>query len=137
MKSVFVTITFLFTCCITVSIAGYQGNDKGWISPPEADKVNNPFTGNATSTIEGKKLYSQICIVCHGEKGKGDGIAGIALSPRPANFSSQKVQIQSDGAIFWKITEGRPPMAGYKSILTEAQRWQLVNYLRTFNNLKK
>jgi len=40
------------------------------------------------------------------------------------------VQNQSDGAIYWKITNGNPPMASYKETLTEEQRWQLVNYIR-------
>ena len=85
-----------------------------------------------TELLKGKKLYNQMCAVCHGAKGKGDGVAGAALNPKPTNFTSASVQAQTDGAIFWKITEGRSPMASYKTILKEEQRWQLVNYLRTF-----
>ncbi len=110
--------------------------DKAWNAPADADKIINPLRENPGAVIEGKKTYMQICIVCHGPKGKGDGIGAIALDPRPANFSAPKVQAQTDGAIFWKITEGRTPMASYKSTLTETQRWQLVNYLRTFNKQK-
>jgi mono/diheme cytochrome c family protein len=36
----------------------------------------------------------------------------------------------TDGELFWKITEGRPPMPSYEHQLSETQRWQLVNYLR-------
>ena len=101
-----------------------------WKAPPDADKLSNPLKGNTAATASGKKLYTQFCVVCHGDKGKGDGIAGISLNPRPANHSSLKVQSQTDGAIFWKITTGRPPMASYTKSLTETQRWQLVNYIR-------
>jgi len=107
-----------------------------WKAPPEADKVSNPLKGNAAATDAGKKLYAQLCVVCHGDKGKGDGVAGISLNPRPANHASQKVQSQTDGAIFWKITSGRPPMAAYNSTLTEVQRWQLVNYIREIGKHK-
>ncbi len=110
--------------------------DKPWIAPTDADKIINPLRENADAVLQGKKTYLQICIVCHGPKGKGDGIGAIALDPRPANFSAPKVQAQSDGAIYWKITEGRTPMASYKTTLSETQRWQLVNYLRTFNKQK-
>ena len=79
---------------------------------------------------EGRKLYASYCASCHGDKGKGDGLAGMTLKPRPANFKKDALQAQSDGAIFWKITEGRAPMAAYKGALTEEQRWQLVNYIR-------
>ena len=52
------------------------------------------------------------------------------LKPRPGNFTKDAVQLQTDGAIYWKMTEGRAPMASYKTALTEQQRWQLVNYIR-------
>jgi mono/diheme cytochrome c family protein len=38
----------------------------------------------------------------------------------------------TDGEIFWKMTEGRKPMPSFKKQLTDEQRWQLVNFLRTF-----
>ena len=37
----------------------------------------------------------------------------------------------SDGALFWKITQGRPPMTSFRTLLTDDQRWQVVNYIRT------
>ena len=101
-----------------------------WMAPPEADKIVNPLKGNAAATEAGKKTFTQLCVVCHGDKGKGDGVAGLALNPRPANYTLPKTQLQSDGVLFWKMTTGRPPMASYKDILTDTQRWQLVNYIR-------
>jgi mono/diheme cytochrome c family protein len=102
-----------------------------WVAPKEADATKNPLKDDALATADGKKLYVKLCAVCHGEKGKGDGPAGIMLSPRPANHSSMKVQSQSDGALYWKITTGRAPMASYNTSLKDAQRWGLVNYIRT------
>jgi mono/diheme cytochrome c family protein len=108
-----------------------------WKAPADADKMANPLKGNAEASEAGKKLFIQFCAVCHGDKGKGDGVAGISLKPKPANFTLDKIQQQTDGALFWKLTEGRPPMASFKSILTETQRWQLVNYLRSFKITSK
>lgn len=84
----------------------------------------------------GKKLYTQLCAICHGNEGKGDGMAGMALNPKPANFTTKQFQAQSNGAIYWKITEGKPPMASYKSTLTDEQRWELIAYLRTLGKKK-
>src|ERR1035437_1343159 len=100
-----------------------------WVAPKEADALKNPVANNATTAAEAKKLYNQLCTVCHGDKGKGDGIAAAGLNPKPANHTSDKVQNQTDGAIFWKLTNGRPPMAAYASTLSETQRWELVNYI--------
>ncbi len=103
-----------------------------WKAPPEADITENPFRNDVKAAVAGKKVYMQMCAICHGDKGKGDGIAGTALNPRPVNFTDEGIQSQTDGAIFWKLTVGRPPMAGYKDILTVEQRWQLINFIRTY-----
>jgi mono/diheme cytochrome c family protein len=102
-----------------------------WKAPISSKNISNPLANNSDATVEGKKLYTNMCVVCHGNKGKGDGIAGMALKPKPSNLTQALVQEQSDGEIFWKITEGRAPMASYKELLAEEQRWQLVNYIRT------
>jgi len=102
-----------------------------WLAPTWADTIRNPVIADIKTTEEGKKIYERNCVVCHGNKGKGDGIAAAGLSPKPADHSSEKIQKQSDGAIFWKITNGRPPMASYAKSLTPYTRWELVNYIRT------
>ncbi len=108
-----------------------------WKAPSSADKLVNPLKGNPASIQEGKKIYESMCSICHGDKGKGNGAAGVSLSPRPANFLVITVRNESDGAVFWKLSEGNPPMASYKGLLTEPQRWQLVNYIRQLESNSK
>lgn len=119
-----------FASLSVVFLSGSFQKRPQWTAPASADVMKNPFVGDASATAQGKKLFTQNCESCHGTKGKGDGVAGIALNPPPGNLVSQKVQSQTDGAIYWKITEGNPPMASYKTVLTDDQRWQLVNYIR-------
>ena len=102
-----------------------------WVAPSEADELKNPFANNEDAIKKGKKLYAQNCTICHGDKGKGDGMAGAALKPKAADFTSASIKAESDGAMFWKMSEGRSPMAAYKGMLSEEQRWQLVSYIRT------
>lgn len=108
----------------------YRGSAQ-WKAPATADAVKNPLAGNADATAEGKKTYTTYCVACHGAKGKGDGVAAAGLQVAPADHTSPAVQSQTDGAIFWKLSEGKNPMPGYKAMLNETQRWQLVNYIRT------
>lgn len=122
----------LFTSVICISNFKAYCDNKEWIAPESAKNTVNPLQGNAAATTEGKKLFTQICAVCHGEKGKGDGVGGATLNPKPRNFTLDKTQNQTDGEFFWKLSEGRPPMASYKAILTPTQQWQLINYIRTF-----
>jgi mono/diheme cytochrome c family protein len=54
----------------------------------------------------------------------------VALNPKPADWTSNRVQDESDGEIFWKITTGRGPMPPWRH-LPENDRWALVRYIRT------
>ena len=106
-----------------------NGNNP-WIAPAEADTMINPFKGDQGATDAGKLTFTKMCVVCHGDKGKGDGIAGANLTPHPANFTEERVIKETDGAIYWKLTSGKSPMASYKLALSDEKRWQLVNYIR-------
>ena len=101
-----------------------------WSAPEYCSSLKNPFIGNQKATNDGKVIFDQMCVLCHGVKGQGNGEAGLALQPHPANLLALNVKSQSDGAIFWKITSGKSPMATYFEILTDDQRWKLVNYIR-------
>jgi len=126
-------IALVFASLLFLTLGGsLNANLAEWKAPTSADKLKNPAKGNAEATEKGEELYGQMCGICHGDEGEGDGIGGMSLNPKPTDFTLESFQSQSDGAIFWKITEGRSPMASYKSILTEEQRWQLVNFIKTF-----
>jgi mono/diheme cytochrome c family protein len=94
---------------------------------PAAEKAKKSPGGNIAN---GKKLAETNCISCHGASGKGDGVAAAALNPKPADWTSPKVQAESDGALFWKISNGRGPMPPWKH-LPEKDRWDLVAYVKS------
>jgi mono/diheme cytochrome c family protein len=104
-----------------------------WVVPEYTKSLKNPFEGNSTATAEGKVIYEQMCILCHGLTGKGNGEAALSLDKQPANFLAISVLNETDGEIFWKLTVGKPPMASYDELLTEDQRWKLVSYIRELN----
>ncbi|MEI7629452.1 MAG: cytochrome c [Bacteroidota bacterium] len=104
---------------------------KKWVSPAAAEQLKNPIPSDPNSLKEAKKLYISNCSPCHGNGGKGDGIASASVNPKPADHTSAAIQKESDGSLYWKLTEGRSPMPSYKQVLTDAQRWQLINFIRT------
>ena len=107
---------------------------KPWVTPADARKVKNPVPATPENLAAGEQVFHNNCVVCHGEKGEGDGIGGKALNVKPANFTDAKLMsLETDGSLFWKISEGRLPMLSWKAILTEKQRWQVVDYLRTLS----
>lgn len=124
-------LTLLLSISV-VSIQGINAQKSTWQAPAESKTITNPLKKDTQSTDKGKALYVQMCSICHGEKGKGDGAAGAGMNPVPTNFTKEMFQSQTDGEIYWKITFGKGPMAAYKGSLTDEQRWQLVEYLRGF-----
>ncbi|MGM0507396.1 MAG: c-type cytochrome [Bacteroidota bacterium] len=110
-----------------------QEDPEQWTAPAEADTLSNPFSHEDAEVIErGQETYVMLCADCHGDRGDGTGAAGQAWDPSPADFTSSEVQDQTDGSLYWKISEGNPPaMLTYKNMIEEEEIWQLVTYLRS------
>jgi len=102
-----------------------------WTVPADAAAVRNPVPASAASVNAGKALYETDCLICHGASGRGDGAGGVYLEPKPTNLIDPAVLRQTDGALFWKISTGRSVMLGWATVADEADRWNLVNYLRS------
>jgi len=134
MRKVYPALISIFMVVIILSsfkiASNYSSENSDWKAPAEADTLTNPYKNDKDAWMEAESTFNNLCSICHGYKGLGDGMAGMALDPRPANFTLDRVQKQSDGAIFWKMTNGRPPMASYRETLSADQRWQLVSYIR-------
>ncbi len=114
-------------CC------GIMAQTKPWVVPASASVVKSPLAVSQATLKDAKTLYTNYCSPCHGDKGKGDGIAAAALSVKPADYTTDLVFKETDGNLFYKMSEGRLPMPQFKTTLTENQRWELVAYIRTFS----
>jgi mono/diheme cytochrome c family protein len=94
-----------------------------------------PLEPTTESIDNGKRLYEQNCATCHGPAGDGDGPAGAALSPPPANVAlAAKMPIATDAYLYWTIAEGGVPvesaMPPFKAALGEGEIWDIIGYLR-------
>ena len=120
---------------VIAAIAGAVGvavaAQEEWKAPARAAAKKNPVAADAASTGRGKAIYTAECASCHGSSGRGDGPAAKDLKQSPGDMT--KLGGQSDGALFWKITQGKKPMASFAAKLTEPQRWDVINYLHTLS----
>ena len=105
--------------------SGYQ-QDATWHATADAASRPNPLASRPNAAAGGRKLFVRNCVECHGADGTGSEKKHSADLPLPV------VQQQSDGVLFWKITNGNAShgMPSF-SKLPELQRWQVVLYIRT------
>lgn len=109
MKRLFVLIPFFgFFAC--------TGGEK-------AKPVIDPKTGE--EVVSGRKLYTNNCVVCHGEDGKLGNSGAKDLS----------ISTLNDEELLDVIVNGKNGMMPYKSILkTEKEREAVVKYVKSLRN---
>jgi copper transport protein len=101
-------------------------------APASAVATTNPIAATADSIARGRDLYLANCAACHGTTGAGDGLSAAGMLPGPGDLSSSIPQL-TDGEIAYVVASGTVAtrMPGFATTLSEADRWDLVNYLRS------
>jgi mono/diheme cytochrome c family protein len=104
-----------------------------WDVPAKYKSMKNPTDAtDKESAAEGKALFAKHCTSCHGKKGLGDGSKAPELKGDLGDFTSAVFQKQTDGELFYKMSEGRDDMPSFKKKIAEDEdRWLVINYLRT------
>jgi DMSO reductase family type II enzyme heme b subunit len=102
-----------------------------------------PLVGSQEDVAAGRELYDEHCAQCHGGEGDGQGVMAELLDPRPRDFrrgvfkirTTMQGELPTDGDVFRIIGNGMPgtSMPAWRDILSEAQIWQLVHYVKTFS----
>lgn len=120
----------VIACVIGTALLLSAGN---WMALAKARKLQNPIAPSPAALAEGRQIYRQHCENCHGENGDGKGEKAAELSTAPTDFTdTQKMDRVTDGEVFWQITKGRQPMPAFEAKLNSDERWEVVDFLRTF-----
>ena len=95
--------------------------------------------GLALAADSARETFVEVCSICHGVGGKGDGPSAAALNPRPADFTDCAVmQKQSDATLFTIIKRGgqgagrSTVMPAWGDSLPDGQIRDLVAVVRGF-----
>jgi mono/diheme cytochrome c family protein len=97
--------------------------------------LHNPLEKTDVNMAEGKRLYQNYCIHCHGEKGMGDGLVAQHNGPKPPAYSSDQLKTLPEGKMFHTVHFGKNMMGPHNSLLTATQRWKIVMYVQTLQTL--
>jgi mono/diheme cytochrome c family protein len=88
-------------------------------------RSQNPLRDKPEAAAGGRKLFQRSCVMCHGD-------TTHERANHAPELAQPAVQAESDGALFWRISNGNPRRAMPAfSGLPEGQRWQLVLYIRS------
>ena len=82
-------------------------------------------------------LFTELCSVCHGVGGKGDGPSAQGLEPKPADFTNCKAMAKDSDDVLFKIIKGGGQSAGRSTVmpawgdsLSDQQIGELVKFVR-------
>jgi len=112
-------------------------------APEEFSRMENILEPSEANVQAGKTLFNAKaqpipCAVCHGLKGDSIGVIFQWIKPYARNFTCyQTMEDISDGQMFWIIRNGShgTRMRAYEK-LDDTQIWQLVHYIRSFQESK-
>ena len=95
-------------------------------------ELRNPYSLTDENFLRGKTVFTTFCMICHGEKGDGDGnLYTSGLYPlKPHDLSRGATVNLKDGELYHTITLGFGSMGAYGTQVQPADRWKLVIYLR-------
>jgi mono/diheme cytochrome c family protein len=93
----------------------------------------------ALAAEKAREMFVELCSICHGVGGKGDGPSAAGLNPRPADFTNcQVMQAQSEETLFTIIKRGGQAagrstvMPAWGEALSDGQIHELVAVVRGF-----
>jgi hypothetical protein len=117
------------------------------------DAGDNPFRSLESSNAEefrthvenGRRVYYQNCVFCHGDNMGGNGMFAHALNPIPTNFADGTTLPNfRETFFFWRIAKGGPglpeegapwdtAMPAWEKLLKEEEMWDVILFLYDFN----
>ena len=104
----------------------------GWTIPDGGKDEKSPLKPTADAIKKGKALFGGNCQKCHGPLGKGDGPDSDKKEPAADLTDEFRIDLNPEGVLYYKIMNGHPPaMPAFKSRLTKADVWPLVEYVKS------
>jgi mono/diheme cytochrome c family protein len=102
------------------------------VQPASGNQPQGWPTWEASGLQEGKELYVERCLTCHGCAGNGLGSYAGTLIVTPADFKQEPFRNMPDDQWFWHVSEGiqGTVMPTWKASLSDDERWKVIRYIQ-------
>jgi len=122
---------FFSVTIIILLFSGFSFSQEAWIVSEDANSRVNPIEMNSANIDLGSEIFKKNCQSCHGEPGMNNF---LPLVPPPVDITSEQMQKNTEGGIFYKITIGRGGMPTFEKTLSDDERWKLTTYIKSFSS---
>ncbi len=120
----------------TVPMSANALNDMPYTIPNNLDGyelagevLRSPLQNTEAVIAEGKEIYSNFCVQCHGKEGQGNGpVVEKGGHPAPQAYNGPLKDLPQ-GKMFHTLTYGKGAMGSHASQLTKVERWKVVAYV--------
>ena len=124
----------------TISFKGRTINQATDDNPYRALEDRDP-DAFAAHVDNGRRVYYENCVYCHGDNMEGDGHFAHGFDPIPANFQdATTIAMLQENYLFWRIAKGAPglpvestpwssAMPAWEPFLTEEEIWDVILFL--------
>ena len=95
-------------------------------------QVKNPTIDHENSIKRGEEMFVKNCAKCHGLNGNGYGVVAHGFTTWPRQlWVWNNADTSVDGYLFWILENGKSDMPPWGLVLSEKERWDLINYIKT------
>ncbi len=110
--------------------SGISYSQSTWTAPSDANSKVNPVQMNSENIDLGSEIFKKNCQSCHGEPGMNNN---LPLVPPPVDITSEQMQANTEGSLFYKITTGKGGMPTFEKTISEDERWKVVTFIKSFS----
>jgi mono/diheme cytochrome c family protein len=107
-----------------------------WVAATPASFHRSPSGFTVQSIAQGRTLYAQHCVGCHGVDGRGQGALADARSMSPPNLAGPLLWRRADGDLLWHVMhgmrgrDGAPTMPAFGERLRDDEAWALIDFMK-------
>lgn len=107
-----------------------------WVAATPASFHRSPSGFTVQSIAQGRMLYAQHCVGCHGADGRGQGTLADARAVSPPNLAGPLLWRRADGDLLWHVMhgmhgrDGAPSMPAFGERLRDDEAWAVIDFMK-------